>query len=329
VPGEVPSFSVVIRAYQVAGTIAGAVESALGQTVAPLEVIVVDDGSTDDLKQALAPHSGRIVLIHKDHGGAASAFNAGLRAACGDFVAILDADDVYEPERLEALGELARVRPDLDLLMTDSYLEAGGRVVGRFCSHVPFAVEDQRVAILERCFIVCPAIRRSSVVAVGGYDKALGTAEDWDCCLRLILAGAKAGLVDAPLYRYRLADESLTGNRPGALRGRVLVLEKARVNGNLRPAERATLERSLAFNRRRALLTEAEAALRRGDSDARRRSIAVVLGPGVNPRARLKAVAAVLAPRWAGRRLDAREAMTGSSRLQRGLPPSASPPDSQ
>ena len=125
-----PSFSVIIPAYQAAGTIAQAVESALDQTVPAHEVIICDDGSTDDLEGALAPYRDRITLIHKENGGGASALNAAASAASGDFVVVLDSDDTYEPERLEALGALAAARPDLDVLMTDSYLEAGGRVVG-------------------------------------------------------------------------------------------------------------------------------------------------------------------------------------------------------
>src|SRR2546422_6867419 len=101
--GGVPTFSVVIPAYQAAGFIGDAIESVLAQTLAPIEVIVCDDGSTDDLEGALARYRNSITLLRKENGGEASAKNAGARAASGDFVAVLDADDVYFPERLEAL----------------------------------------------------------------------------------------------------------------------------------------------------------------------------------------------------------------------------------
>src|SRR5712692_3660025 len=129
--GKRPSFSVIIAAYQAAATIGEAVDSALGQTLTPLEVIVCDDGSTDDIERALAPYRDRIVLLRKENGGEASAKNAAARAASGVFVAILDADDAYLPERLEALGELAAARPDLDILSSDAYLELDGQVVRR------------------------------------------------------------------------------------------------------------------------------------------------------------------------------------------------------
>ena len=250
----------------------------LGQTVPPLEIIVVDDGSTDDSERSLAPYLHEITLIRKENGGGASAFNAGLRTASGDFVAVLDADDAYQPDRIEAFGELGAARPDLDLLATDAYLEVGGEIVGRFSSGTPFAHDDQREGIFDRCFMLNPALRRGRVLAIGGEDESFRIAYDWDCYLRLILAGSRAGFVDRPLYRYRLTSTSLTGNRPAALRERVVVLEKATANIHVRPEERLPLQRALVAKRTSALLAEAEAALRRGDPDARRRSFAVATG---------------------------------------------------
>src|SRR5437764_13080186 len=93
-PGAVPSFSVAIAAYQVADTIGAALESALAQTVPPHEVVVCDDGSTDDLEGARAPYRDRIVLVRQENGGEASAKDAAARPAPGGLVAILGADDV-------------------------------------------------------------------------------------------------------------------------------------------------------------------------------------------------------------------------------------------
>jgi glycosyltransferase involved in cell wall biosynthesis len=318
-PGPIPSFSVVIAAYQAAETIAEAVESALSQAIPPLEVIVSDDGSTDDIEGALAPYRQEVTLIRGEHAGAGAARNAAAAIARGDFVSVLDADDAYLPERVEALGKLGALRPDLDILATDAYLEAGGQVVGRFNEQTAFVVGNQRAGILERCFCAWPAMRRSRLLAIEGFDTALSVGQDWDCVVRLILAGSKAGLVNVPLYRYRLGTGSLTANRPEALRDRVLLLEKAQANPDLRPEERELLRRSLAFNRRRALLAEAEDALRSSAPGARRRAFAVTLGEGMDLTTRLKAAAATLAPGLAARRLDAREARTGSSRLKRGV----------
>src|SRR5215204_1792406 len=130
-PGAAPAFSVIVAAYNVADVIGEALDSLRRQSVAPLEVIVCDDGSTDDLDQALEPYRDDIVLLRKENGGEASAKNAAARAARGDFVLILDADDVYLPGRIAALSELACARPDLDILTSDAVLVANNRAVKR------------------------------------------------------------------------------------------------------------------------------------------------------------------------------------------------------
>jgi glycosyltransferase involved in cell wall biosynthesis len=316
----VPTFSVVIPAYQAADTIGDAIESVLVQTVVPLELIVVDDGSTDDIEAALASYRDRISLISKENGGRASALNLGVGHASGEYVSFLDADDAYDPARIESLGMLASERPDLDVLATDARLELGGRIVGRFSAQTPFAVEDQRTAILDRCFIVCPCVRRKSFVEVGGFNDALRLAQDWDCWIRLIMHGARVGLVDEPFYRYRLRMKTDAGWRSASLRSRANVLEQARETYDLTPAERTVLDRSVATSRRRALFAEAEAALRSGDRSARRRSLAIAFGRHFGLVTRMKALGAAIAPRAAGRRLERMEAETGWSRSQQAYP---------
>ena len=166
-------------------------------------MIVCDDGSSDGTAAALAPFGDRVTVLTQHNRGEAGAKNTATRAASGDFVAILDADDVYLPERLEALGELAAARPDLDILTTDATLVAGGRPVRSVYDETwTFEVADQRRAILERNFIFGHvAVRREALLAAGGFDEAIRWTTDWDCWLRLIFAGSRAGLVDEPLAR--------------------------------------------------------------------------------------------------------------------------------
>jgi hypothetical protein len=317
-PGPVPTFSVVIAAYQAADTIAEAVESALAQTLPPLEVIVCDDGSTDDLDAALEPYRNEIVFLRKENRGAASAKNAAAHAARGEFLVILDADDAYLPQRLEALAELAVARPDLDILCTDAFLEVDGQVVARFGEGCPFAIDDQRAAILERCFCIASACRRSTLIDAGGFDEFLRTGEDWECLIRLLVdAGASAGLVDEPLYRYRIHRHSLTADRIGTLRDRVTLLERVGQRTELSAGEGAALARSLARQRATLTLTVAEAALRSRSQDARKRALAVAREPTIPLRSRAAALAATLAPGAAARALERRDARGGRSRLDR------------
>jgi glycosyltransferase involved in cell wall biosynthesis len=316
--GTVPSFSIAIAAYQAADVVSDAIESALAQTVRPLEIIVCDDGSTDDIAAALAAYAGRTIVLHEPHRGVGAAKNSAAARASGEFVVILDADNILLPEYLEALGELAVVRPDIDILTTDAYLELDGQVYARYYRvKAKFAFDDQRAAILHNHFIFGNgAIRRSRLLANGGFDESLECAVDTDCFIRLILDGARAGLVDEPLVRYRLREGSLSSDRARSLLVNVRIRERVLNEAELAPHERAVLERDLDPLRRLAALARAESALRSGHPAARRHSLRIALGPrGYGMFPRLKAAAAAIAPRTAGAVLDWQERATGRSHV--------------
>jgi len=297
---EPPSFSVVIPAYQAAATIAAAVASALEQTRPAREVIVVDDGSSDDLAGALRPFGDRVELIRKPNGGVASARNAGVAAASGEFMAVLDADDRFHPRRIEALAGLAAARPDLDLVTTDARFVVGGEDAGSFLSENPFATSDQRLAILRSCFVGgWPAVRVARLREAGGFDEDLEVGVDWDCWLRLILSGSRAGLVHRPYYEYVLHRGALTSDRAQSLWGRVKLLEKATLNADLRTEERPVLAREVRRRRSEAIREEARTAVAGGGT--RRRLLRLATVPGVELRARAEAAVAATVPRLAHR----------------------------
>jgi glycosyltransferase involved in cell wall biosynthesis len=303
--GTAPTISIVIPAYQAAATIAGAVRSALDQSLPAYEVIVVDDGSTDDLAGALRPFGDRIEVLHKKNGGAASARNAGAKAASGEFMAVLDADDGFHPGRVEALSRLATERPDLDLLTTDSRFVIGGRSVGSFLEENPFATDDQRRAILVSCFVGgWPTARISRLREVGGFDEELRVGHDWDCWLRMILSGSGAGLVDLPYYDYVLAPGGLTSGRVESLWDRVRMLEKATANPALRAEEHPLLARELRRRRSDAVREETREQLDSGLS--RRRLLRLAATSGAAPRARAGAALAFAMPPLARRLVEAR-----------------------
>jgi glycosyltransferase involved in cell wall biosynthesis len=315
-PGPAPTFSVIVAAYNVADFIGEALESIQAQTIAPHEVIVCDDGSTDDLEGALEPYQDAIVFLRQQNGGEAAAKNAAAAAASGDFVAILDADDVYLRNRLEALSTLAQSRPDLDILTTDGFLCVGDRIVRRNYDHSwPFEVVDQRRAILERNFIFgLAAVRRERLLEHGGFDESIRWTTDWDLWLRLILAGARAGCVREPLALYRLRETSLTAQRRELLLGKLATLEKARQNPDVRDDEMCFLETSLASYRRDFALLSLREAIATSEPGARRRALAVLQTPGYSLRTRLDAVVMALAPAISGRvlRHRARRTWTGA-----------------
>lgn len=297
-----------IAAYQAAAYVGEAVESVLAQTLPPHEVIVCDDGSTDDIAGALAEFGDKITLLRREHRGEGAAKCAAAEAATGDFVVLLDSDDVFLPGRLEALGEFAAERPDLDLLTTDAWVEVEGEREGR-CYENPseFPVEDQLSRAIEANFVFgLAAVRRDRLEAIGGFDASVPEVADWHCWIRILLTGAKAGLVYEPLAVYRVRRDSLSANRVRHLRSRVSMLERLAGSPTMAGSHRELLLRSTAHHRRRAEFEELRAELADGRPGARRAALRVACARHP-PKVRLKAAVAVISPALA-RRVVARRA---------------------
>ena len=327
-PGAEPTFSVVIAAYQVAPFVGEAIRSALEQTRPPLEVIVCDDGSTDDLEAALEPFRDRITVIRQENRGEGAAKDTGSRAAVGDFVAYLDGDDLYELERLEALAAMAVARPDLDILASDAFVQVGDEIVRTvYEGDWTFEVEDQRRAILERNFILGhAAARRERILEVGGVDPAMRTVADWDLWIRMILSGSAAGFVPEPLATWRVREGSLSTFRVDLFSGSTRALENARLRDDLSSSERRTLDRSIRTERTNLALAQAREALIQQDrACARRKLLAIARTRGVPLVTRAKVLGAAIAPGVAGRRLARLQEGywigAGEQRVQRGEPP--------
>jgi hypothetical protein len=299
--GDGPSFSVIVPAYEAARWIADAVRSLLAQTLPAREIIVVDDGSTDDPIGALAELASRVTVARIGHAGSSAARNEGVRVASGEFVAFLDADDVYEPDFIRALSALSQYRPDLDILTADVRFVTDGRPRGTFFGANDFPLVDQRAAILQRCYLTSHlAVRRSAFVASGGFDPSLSHGEDWDCWLRLILGGASAGLVDLPLSQYRQHGHQMSANRGASLWGRVQVLAKVADSTLLSPQERRAVRETIVRLAQRAALTAA--AESGGGLRARRAWIAVAARPAMSMRIRLLGLLGAASPGLAAAR---------------------------
>ena len=114
--GYRPLVSIIINNYNYGRYLGAAIESALGQTYARVEVVVVDDGSTDDSRVVIARHVGRVVPVYKANGGQASAFNAGVAASRGDILCFLDADDAFLPHKVAAAVDAFARHDDADAI---------------------------------------------------------------------------------------------------------------------------------------------------------------------------------------------------------------------
>lgn len=202
-----PTVSVVIPAYRAATFIGRAVDSVLGQTSPPSEVLVIDDGSPDDIAGALRPYGNRVTLIRKPNGGAASARNLGIDRASGDYIAFLDADDYWAPEKLERQLELFRLHPEL------------GTVCGRWSTQVPGAEPVAPAPSLDRDFDTVLSLSgadafrvatkmwtstilvRRQVLGSNRFVSGLEPAEDRDLWVRLVAAGP-VYMTSEPLATY-------------------------------------------------------------------------------------------------------------------------------
>ncbi len=200
-----PTVSVVIPAYRAAATIGRAVDSVLAQTRPINNLLIIDDGSPDDTAAALAPYGDRVRLLRKPNGGAASARNFGLDRCGGDLIAFLDADDYWEPHKLERqLGVLAR-HPELVAVAGRFYIEPPGRVrhlnragdpelFDRVWDRPPGPVA---FAIARRVWTSALLARREALAGLR-FDEGLSTAEDMDLWVRLV-ASAPVYMLSEPL----------------------------------------------------------------------------------------------------------------------------------
>lgn len=315
-----PSFAVVMAAYNAQDTVAESVESALAQTTPPGQVIVCDDGSTDETADCVARYAPDVILVRQENQGEGAARNCALGRAATSHVVVLDADDVLEPRCLEGYTAALRRRPDLDIVTCDAYLERDGVVFDRYYRRVArFAVDDQRRAALHQHFIFgTAALRRTALLAVGGWSGAARRNADTDLFVRLILEGSRAGLLYEPLARYRLRSESLSDDRAANMRAMIEIVGRALEHPSLTRAEREFALADLRVKERLTRVAELEDALRRRSPEARSRALRVASAGdlGYPARVRLKALATATAPHTAGAILRAQDRRGGVTPLR-------------
>lgn len=215
------SVTVVIPARNAEATIARAVRSVLTQTGAPEEILVVDDASTDGTILAARRCGPVRVIALGGHGGAGAARNAGVRAAEGAWVAFLDADDEWLPEKLEKQRQRIEPHSDQSVIFCDSEeFGADGTSLGDTMRSAP--VDCSSLAwksLLKRNFIATPTVMvpRDLFLQLGGFDPGLTVAEDQDMWIRLALAGrltyvaetlARVHVRPGSLSSYRASDQA-------------------------------------------------------------------------------------------------------------------------
>lgn len=232
-----PLVTVAMPAYNAELWIARAIESVLGQTLSDWELIVVNDGSTDGTAAVVRTfRDSRVRMVCQDNGGAALARNTAMRHARGRYVALLDADDWYEPRHLERTTGFLDQHPTCSLVGTNYYFinYRGERILG--CRPREILGKDGdgvipdyfRAAMRNRCYPItcCAVFRRELIPQLGEFDENLPSDEDHDFWTRWAMR-SRFGYIDEPLCYYQTdTPGSNRKNLESSVRARVRSWEK-------------------------------------------------------------------------------------------------------
>ncbi len=222
--------SVIIPAHNLASSLGEAIESALAQTHKDLEIVVVDDGSTDDTEKVVSQYRTRIIYMQQERKGVAAARNRGIKISGGEYVAFLDADDLWLPEKLEEQVPYLHQSPETGLVCSDwSLISDQGSVEPSVLTnrnHVGSGYVFRQ--IVESSFILTSTViaRRSCLEEAGLFDESFPTAEDLDLWLRISYRHNVA-LVRKPLVIKRSRPEGLSADPRLAATFRIKLFQKA------------------------------------------------------------------------------------------------------
>jgi glycosyltransferase involved in cell wall biosynthesis len=223
-----PRVSVVIPVYNTGRDIADALDSVFRQTFSSFEVIVVDDASSDSnaLEAALGPFLSRVIYIrHAVNRGAGAARNTALRIARGDYVAFLDADDLWRPEFLSRQVWFLDAHHECALVYSDARISGESPLAGkRFMETAPSLGDVTLFSLIRQtCNIPLSTVvmRREPLFAVGLFDEAIRRGQDYDLWLRLAAAGVSMRYQRVVLTERRVRADGLSGS-PAAEFERVL-----------------------------------------------------------------------------------------------------------
>jgi glycosyltransferase involved in cell wall biosynthesis len=303
------NISVVIPAYNSAAYIGETIDSARNQTQPPFEIIVVDDGSSDDTATVAARHGARVV--RQKNAGVCAARNTGILTACGDWIALLDHDDVWEPRKLERQAAAVAARPDVACVATDFVRQHGTVVDLTPCLGDPaYHFDRLRAERVDETVVVCPdaavemldtgwflfpsamLIRRDVLIDVGMFRPEQRLCEDVDCFLRVLHRTALA-VVREPLWRWREHAGNNSRNSTGIQEGWLRLGEFVRTEPQR--YARGTWERMQPMLRttRRSLMALYTSE---GDFDRARRVSRSAFGSGLTPTDAALAVVVALPP---------------------------------
>ena len=210
---ENPTFSVVIPVFNSASTVKTAIDSIINQTYPVNEIIVVNNNSTDNLSEILQPLASKVILRNCEKQGVSSARNFGVEIATSDYIAFLDADDYWFPEKLEMQTATMRAsQSDLSLIGCYADFLISGKRIGRSLkskSDTTALADFKRFGNLP-CITSSWIVSRREYLALGGMDPNVSTAEDFEFVCRAVANGFEFRIVRQALVGYSISSGSVT-----------------------------------------------------------------------------------------------------------------------
>jgi glycosyltransferase involved in cell wall biosynthesis len=236
--------SVIIPAYNAAAYVNDAIRSALQQTWLDREVLVIDDGSSDATPAVVRGFGDQVRYIRQENAGVAAARNRGIGEARGQFIAVLDADDVWLPEKLEL--QVAELTRDSAIVAVGCGAQLTTHDLKVTATTTPSPASFEDLLLLRGNGGLggsAPVMRTDVVRSIGGYDTALSTSADLDLAVRLMAAG-RTHTLRAPLFLYRQHGTNMHGSVSLMERDMERLLRKARDSGS--PAAARLYRRAMA-----------------------------------------------------------------------------------
>lgn len=207
--------SVIIPTYNCVRYVNEAVASALAQTYEPIEVIVIDDGSSDDTESVLAPYVGSIRYHRQENRGAAEARNAGIEMAAGEYIAFLDSDDLWVADKIRTQVDALESNPDFPFVHSDaSVIDATGQVIKASANrerqtHNGRVFEEFFMCSMAASLTSTVLMRRECFATTGTFDARYPILQDYALFLR-VAWHYPVYYIDRPLTKYRMSPSSLT-----------------------------------------------------------------------------------------------------------------------
>lgn len=231
-------FSVIIPTYNCAQYVTQALDSVLAQTYPHFEVIIVDDGSTDNTRNVILPYleDKRVKYVYRENGGLAVARNTGIKEAQGDYIALLDADDLWKEDKLEMQAEFIKQHPNVAMICGNAYKfeEDNRQKLEVIHQNLPegelTSAQLFSMLLVAANPVICPTVvmGRWIFAEIGMYDENLSRlgCEDRDLSLR-VMSKYDVRYMKECLAYYRLRVNSMHGNVEKMHRARMYVLEKS------------------------------------------------------------------------------------------------------